>query len=134
MHEPILSLPALQTNPEPEKKLYIVEDEGFGLKIGQGRPHSRLGHFQTGNARPLRIVHVEETEFHAKVVETAVHDILAAHHIRGEWYDVTLDQVKAAIRQATDQIWWDIDRRVLGEAWANKMREHRRDTAERYSA
>ncbi len=86
------------------KTLYIIHDPGTGhLKIGQSNnPQRRLAHLQTATSQLLAIVHLHhgEDEREAIALESIVHRMLAANRVSGEWFNVTLDQAKAAIDQA----------------------------------
>lgn len=89
------------------KKLYVIHDPGTGfLKIGHSsNPERRLNHFQTGTPQRLTIIHTHpcEDDGEAIALEAMVHRILSAHRVTGEWFNVTLDEAKAAIHQACTQ-------------------------------
>ncbi|UPT89574.1 GIY-YIG nuclease family protein [Bradyrhizobium barranii subsp. apii] len=90
------------------RQLYVIQDPGSGfLKIGKAfDPEGRLSQFQTGTPHQLTIVHTHccEDDAEAPALEPMVHRILAEHRVRGEWFNVTLDQAKAAIAQARAQL------------------------------
>ncbi len=89
------------------RKLYVIQDPASGhLKIGKAfDPEDRLSQFQTGTPHQLTILHTHscEDDEEAPALETMVHRILAEHRVRGEWFNVTLDQTMAAIAQARAQ-------------------------------
>lgn len=89
--------------------LYVIHTNTTGFyKIGHSvAPLGRMRHLQTGNPFQLQIVHEEhgEDEMEAEHLETRVHEILDAHHLRGEWFDCSLERIKEAIEQARAEMY-----------------------------
>ncbi len=70
------------------------------VKVGISRtPKRRLRTFQTANWHELAMHRVwKDTQ--ARAIEQATHKILKHCHIRGEWFDCTIDDAEKAIREA----------------------------------
>ena len=86
-------------------RLYIMEADDGTLKLGHSVAPSRRA---KELRRAVSIVHTTDVLEHAERIERLAHRVLALHgrHIRGEWFEATLDQaveaIEIAIRQAAD--------------------------------
>ncbi len=82
--------------------IYVMQADDGTLKLGHSRnPTERAK--QIG--RPVVIVHQTDVIEHAERIERLAHRVLALHgrHIRGEWFEATLDAAIAAIETAIRQ-------------------------------
>lgn len=83
--------------------VYVIKDPSTGyLKIGRSNnPERRRNHFQTATPQVLEIVHTHHAtgELDADDIEARLHRMLSAQRVTGEWFNVTLDQVKAALEE-----------------------------------
>jgi len=69
--------------------VYFIKDSNSGyIKIGRtnGDIEGRLSQLQVGNPNELSVVKTIECDSH--VMEKQLHEQYAAHHIRGEWFDL----------------------------------------------
>lgn len=83
-------------------RIYIMRGDDGALKLGHSRnPEARAK--QIG--RPVKVVHQTDVIEHAERIERLAHRVLALHgkHIRGEWFEATLEDAIAAIETATRQ-------------------------------
>lgn len=82
--------------------IYVIGPVGGPFKIGYaGDPRARLSNLQVGQAVDLIIHYEEKTETsRAKVIEKLIHRQLGHKRIRGEWFNVTLDEAIAEVRFA----------------------------------
>jgi hypothetical protein len=87
--------------------VYVIGPREGPLKIGYAAdPRSRLSNLQVGQAVELMIHYEEETEAsRAKVIEKLIHRQLGHKRIRGEWFDVSVDDAIAEVKYAF--IRWD---------------------------
>ena len=75
------------------------------FKIGRvkesrdGDAESRLGEHQTGNPRALSLLKVVKAPAISDL-EAMVHNQFATARVRGEWFELTADQLDAAIKVA----------------------------------
>lgn len=83
--------------------LYAMHCAGC-YKIGIARnPKSRLTDIQLANPFEVSLILTRTVRHeYAHLVETAVHQALCIHHIRGEWFRCELAQIKQAVRRAID--------------------------------
>jgi hypothetical protein len=81
---------------EPTGKVYFIHEVGSekGFKIGFTRLEleERLSEFQTGNLKELK-VHKWVSYQECQKLEKHLHKCFAEKHIRGEWYDLNLEEV-----------------------------------------
>lgn len=87
---------------EPNALVYVVGAETGPLKIGAtGNLKQRLKELQMASAFTLT-VHFSKAmgRFEAFTVEKAAHVALRAKRLRGEWFEVTLQEAKEAIEAA----------------------------------
>jgi predicted GIY-YIG superfamily endonuclease len=76
--------------------VYLIRGENALIKIGcSSNVERRAALFQTGSPEALTIVHVIETEQY-KQVERALHHRFAAQRRRGEWFELSEDDVITA--------------------------------------
>ena len=82
--------------------IYIIGPAEGPFKIGySGNPTHRLSTLQTGTTEFLVLHYSEETETEvAQVIEKLIHRQLGHKRIRGEWFDITLEDAKAEVRFA----------------------------------
>lgn len=103
----------------------IANTERQLVKVGRtdGDPRHRLRQLQTGQPDQLELLWARPTPDPA-TAERCMHQLLATHHHRGEWYAVSLDQVvEAWARVTTGRIgWW------YGLRW-RAIRARRRSSA-----
>lgn len=87
----------LEVDPDIEatvRQNHIVFVNEF--KVGESnQPSQRVKNLQTGNPRQLRIYKVIEcaTKDKAQVVEDMIHARLSHKRNRGEWFNITKDEV-----------------------------------------
>jgi hypothetical protein len=80
--------------------VYIIAEGKEGpCKIGYSRaPERRLKQLQTGHASPLHIFHKEEiASDEVRGLEKVVHDVLRYRQIRGEWYDLPVEEATSEV-------------------------------------
>jgi len=90
------------SNENSLTSIYIIGPEGGPYKIGYAAdPKARLVNLQVGQAVELKLFYEEQTETStAKVIEKMIHRQLAIKRIRGEWFNVTLEEAKEEVRFA----------------------------------
>lgn len=83
-------------------KVYVMRAENGTLKLGHSRCPERRAK-QVG--RGVAVVHETDVVEHAERIERLAHRVLALDgtHLRGEWFEATLDQAITAIEIATRQ-------------------------------
>lgn len=84
-------------------RIYVMRAEDGTLKLG----HSRNPAARAKNVgKPVEVIYQSEVFEHAEKIERLAHRVLALHgrHIRGEWFEATLDaaiiSIETAVRQA----------------------------------
>lgn len=90
--------------------LYVIgqiEEFPRHFKIGiTNNVGARVSSLQTGNPRPLEVHYF--TSFPDRIIaleiEQRVHQILDAHRVSGEWFEICLDQILDAIISATQEL------------------------------
>jgi hypothetical protein len=100
--------------------IYVIGPEGGPFKIGYSAcPHSRLSSLQTGSTQKLILHYSEETDTEiARVIEQLIHRQIGHKRIRGEWFDVGLDEAIGEVRFAF--IRWE-DEPYLVSKFKNKL-------------
>ena len=75
--------------------VYIIENVDNGaIKIGVGNdPNKRLKQLQTGSVSELELVYQSNVCSNAFDIEAECHHHFEEYHIRGEWYDVSKNEV-----------------------------------------
>lgn len=83
-------------------KIYVMRAEDGTLKLGHSVDPARRSK-EVG--RVVEIVHETDIIEHVERIERAAHRVLALHgkHLRGEWFEATLDDAINAIEIATRQ-------------------------------
>ena len=82
--------------------IYIIGPEAGPFKIGlSGDVTNRLRHLQSSNFAHLKVWHCEPITG-GREIERYIHHQLDGSHIRGEWFDVTLDAAKQAIKDGLE--------------------------------
>lgn len=91
--------------------VYAIECRERGLiKVGRtdgADPRQRLRQLQTGQPDQLALLHAWPTA-DSRLAERCMHQYLARHHHRGEWFNISPAQcVEAWARVSTGRIgWW----------------------------
>lgn len=90
------------SNEKSLTSIYVIGPAEGPFKIGySANPNARLSSLQTGRTDKLILHYSEETETDkAKVIEKLIHQTIAHKRIRGEWFDVTLDEAIGEVRHA----------------------------------
>jgi hypothetical protein len=87
--------------------IYIITDEHGRLKIGIAVDlWRRLRRLQTGSADLLKLVcffAIGPWKI-ARALETAVHERLRSHRVRGEWFKVSVRTAVRVIRQVATEM------------------------------
>jgi hypothetical protein len=83
-------------------RIYIMQAEDGTIKLGHSNNPERRAK-QIG--RPVAIVHTTDVLEHVERIERLAHRVLALHgrHIRGEWFDATIESALTAIEIAVRQ-------------------------------
>ena len=82
------------------RSLYVIGAEDGPLKIGISTDvGGRLAALQSHSPHAL-VAHHQAQPGDARLVERVAHQLLAAKRVRGEWFDVSIDDAVAAINQA----------------------------------
>lgn len=85
--------------------IYVMGTNDGPKKIGIAEnPKKRLSAIRTHNAFHVDILHSRELGEDAWKVEGHAHRLLGSHHIRGEWFSVTVDDAVAAIAAAMERV------------------------------
>lgn len=83
--------------------VYIIGPiSGKPVKVGYATDaRKRLAALQVGNPSELHILHLVEllNDSEAEQLESILHHALSDHHIRGEWFDVSIDDATEAINE-----------------------------------
>ena len=85
----------------PVSYIYAIGSEDFNaIKIGYScNPKGRLWALQNANPYKLKLLGVwgpwKRTEIHH--IETVVHDMFKGKKLRGEWFDVPIDDIKNSL-------------------------------------
>jgi hypothetical protein len=80
--------------------LYVIAATAAGpVKLGLSmNPEKRVRQLQTGSALPLSIFHTEEVEDgRVKIAERALHQLLGHKRMKGEWFDMSVEQAVAEV-------------------------------------
>lgn len=97
--------------------VYVISEVGGPfLKVGIARnPDARMANLQTANARKLILQKAFDypTRAIATVVEQKIHELLAPHHVSGEWFSCHVDDAMA--------VWWQVS------DWADEKFEIERE-------
>jgi hypothetical protein len=82
--------------------IYVIGPEVGPLKIGRSLdPEVRLAHLQTGHEAKLMIHYTRATSADLIVVmEKIVHRELRHKRLRGEWFNISVDDARALIDHA----------------------------------
>lgn len=90
------------SNEKSLTSIYVIGPTEGPFKIGySANPTARLSSLQTGRTDTLVLHYSEETETDkAKVIEKLIHRTLGYKRIRGEWFDVTLEEAIGEVRHA----------------------------------
>lgn len=86
--------------------IYVIGSRDNPVKIGHAnRVETRLTSLQIGNPDDLMILAKVVVPWDlAAAVEKKVHEALAAHHRRGEWYNVTTEHAVKTIEAVKDSM------------------------------
>lgn len=90
------------SNENSVTSIYIIGPEGGPYKVGwSADPKTRLSNLQVGQAQEIKLHYSETTETEvAKVIEKLIHRQIGYKRVRGEWFDVTLEEAIAEVRFA----------------------------------
>jgi hypothetical protein len=85
--------------------VYLIGNAANSLiKIGRSGScvHARLAMLEIGSPVDLTLLHIEECQSNewAVALETGLHWIFAEQRVRGEWFAVTVDEVRARVNDA----------------------------------
>ena len=83
-------------------KIYVMKADDGRLKLGISvNPEARAKQIGV----PVSIIHQTDVIEHARQIEKLAHRVLALHgtHLRGEWFEATLQDAIRAIEVATRQ-------------------------------
>lgn len=86
-------------------KVYAIAQANTGLvKVGVSRdPLRRLSGIRTSSPHELRLEHAVEVD-DAYAVERVAHSMLAEWRVAGEWFNVSIEQARAAINLASEDV------------------------------
>lgn len=89
------------TNPDLAY-IYVIGPEDGPFKVGwSADPKARLTNLQVGQAVEIKLHYEEATEpDKAKVIEKLIHKQIAHKRVRGEWFNVTLEEAIGEVRFA----------------------------------
>ncbi len=88
--------------------VYFIQDGRGATKVGISHdPPHRMTSLQTGHPEQLVLTRAirQRTESEARAVERALHVRFAAHRLNGEWFDLSPQRVRLAIRLARRRRW-----------------------------
>lgn len=88
-------------NNNSKSFIYVIGYDVAGpLKIGiSANPEKRLRQLQTGQDKQLRLFHIEETiAGYPRFMEGFIHSNLAPKRIKGEWFDVAVEDAIAEVK------------------------------------
>lgn len=82
--------------------IYVIGADSPPYKVGISQdPQRRLKNLQTGHPQKLYIHSIKETEVSkTKLLESVIHHYLKLHRTHGEWFDMSLDDIKLEIDYA----------------------------------
>lgn len=74
--------------------IYIIGSENPPYKIGISKnPERRLKNIQTGHPHKLQILELRETDSkRTKLLESVIHKHLDQYRMKGEWFNISLEQ------------------------------------------
>jgi DNA-binding XRE family transcriptional regulator len=86
--------------------IYVIAAGDKTVKVGIARdPEKRCGFLQVGHHTPLEIAFTKSCEEkEARLVEQFTHRLLKEKHLRGEWFNVTVEEAKAVITEAIERV------------------------------
>jgi predicted GIY-YIG superfamily endonuclease len=83
--------------------LYVISASTSGpCKLGRSNdPEKRLRQLQTGHSETLHLFHQElVTGSEISLMERALHRTIAFKRMRGEWFNITVEEAIAEVRHA----------------------------------
>lgn len=92
--------------------IYFIQQSGSNMvKIGytSNSGEKRLGELQTGNPNILELIACVGG---SRETERLLHSLLQTHHIRGEWYSLTPDQIHTICTITSDRVESDTEPQV----------------------
>lgn len=82
------------------QQVYVIKSNGGPVKVGiSANPLKRSRMLELGGPYSMSVVQVWDSEY-AREVEKLAHGILLTKRLRGEWFEVSVDEAIAAIDQA----------------------------------
>ena len=75
--------------------IYIIGPENGPYKIGHSvNPDKRCSQLQTGRLEKIRVLYTKEIDKEiVEVIEKLIHKQLSVHKVRGEWFNLSLDDM-----------------------------------------
>lgn len=77
----------------PDRYVYVAQEAGSGrYKIGISKdPNRRIKELNIGNPEQLKLIHYFKSNGNKYESETLTHKMYAAHRLRSEWFDTTIN-------------------------------------------
>ena len=77
----------------PDRYVYVAQEAGSGrYKIGISKdPTRRIKELNIGNPEQLKLIHYFKSNGNKYESETLTHKMYAAHRLRSEWFDTTIN-------------------------------------------
>jgi len=92
----------IESEMEKGKHVYLIADPTFGLRVKVGTTRDvtrRLNELQTGSSTDLHLITaVAYSSKTADEVEQMIHRKYASKNVRGEWFDLSPEDVKEITR------------------------------------
>lgn len=90
------------SNENSLTSIYVIGTDNGPLKIGYtADPKGRLSNLQVGQPTEIKLFYEEATETaKAKVIEKLIHRTLGHKRVRGEWFNVSVEEAIAEVKFA----------------------------------
>lgn len=87
------------------RRIYVILSENCGTKIGvSADPASRAVTLGKEGGGRCRVHFQTDPHRNAFLIEKLAHHALASRKLRGEWFDISVDEAVAAVREAVGQV------------------------------